>query len=172
MIKVKALILTDLQNDFLPFGMQPYSGIENQLSKINELVLDYDLVVATQLWFPATHQRFASNHPWRHPGGEVEIDGVIQPLFEMYCIQHTMGATLLQSVKQVELAAIFNRGADATKDIDSIFYDKNNHSTGLLEFLQDQNVTEFDLFGVNHLNTFGRSIAVGEEHSLKGKILM
>ena len=110
--------------------------------------------MATQLWFPATHQRFAANHPWRHPGGEIEIDGVIQPLHEYYGVQETFGAGLISDIDQSRIEQVFRRGTNPKHDIYSVFYDKKQYSTGLIEFLKQENIKEITLVGVDVEGTF------------------
>lgn len=155
---MKALIIVDLQNEFLPFGMQPVDGIVELIEEINSKAANFDRVVATQLWYPANHQRFAANHPWRHPGGEVEIDGVVQDLYEYYCVQDTFGAALISSLDQSRIDRIFYRGSQADKDSHSVFFDKKEQPTGLMDYLKSEGVDEIELMGVDREDTFQKSI--------------
>ena len=60
---MKALILIDIQNDFLPGGSLAVPGGDEVVPVANELMAGYELLVATQDWHPADHLSFASQHP-------------------------------------------------------------------------------------------------------------
>ena len=59
---MKALLLIDIQNDFLPGGALAVAGGDEIISVVNELQPHFDLVVATQDWHPQNSKSFASNH--------------------------------------------------------------------------------------------------------------
>ena len=59
---MKALLIVDLQNDFLPGGPLAVPEGDRIVPIVNELMPAYDLVVATQDWHPAEHVSFYSNH--------------------------------------------------------------------------------------------------------------
>lgn len=56
---MKALIVTDIQNDFLPGGALPVPRGDEVVPVANGLMPFYDVVVATQDWHPANHGSFA-----------------------------------------------------------------------------------------------------------------
>ena len=58
---MKALLVTDVQNDFLPGGALAVPEGDEVVPVINELMPAYDLVVATRDWHPANHGSFAAN---------------------------------------------------------------------------------------------------------------
>ncbi len=64
----RALILVDLQNDFLPGGALPVPEGDRVIPLANELQQRFDLVVATQDWHPPDHGSFAANHPRQAAG--------------------------------------------------------------------------------------------------------
>ena len=72
---MKALLLVDLQNDFLPSGALPVPEGDQVIPVANRLLPYFTLVVATQDWHPADHGSFAVNHPGRHPGEVIELEG-------------------------------------------------------------------------------------------------
>ncbi len=49
---MKALLLIDIQNDFLPTGALPVPEGDQVVSVANRLMPDFDLVIATQDWHP------------------------------------------------------------------------------------------------------------------------
>jgi nicotinamidase/pyrazinamidase len=56
---MEALVLVDLQNDFLPGGALPVPGGDEVLPVANSLLERFPLVLATQDWHPANHASFA-----------------------------------------------------------------------------------------------------------------
>ena len=60
---MKALIIVDLQNDFLPGGALPVPRGDEVIPLANELQNRFELIVATQDWHPPNHGSFAANHP-------------------------------------------------------------------------------------------------------------
>ena len=62
---MNALIIVDLQNDFLPDGALPVPHGDEVIPLANELQSHFELVVATQDWHPANHCSFkAQGGPW------------------------------------------------------------------------------------------------------------
>ena len=59
---MKALIIVDIQNDFLPNGSLSVPDGDLVIPIINKLQSKFDLVVATQDWHPKNHVSFASSH--------------------------------------------------------------------------------------------------------------
>ena len=57
-----ALILVDLQNDFMPGGTLAVAGGDTTVAAANRLMPNYDFVVATQDWHPSGHGSFAASH--------------------------------------------------------------------------------------------------------------
>jgi nicotinamidase/pyrazinamidase len=57
---MKALILVDLQNDFVEGGALAVPNGREVVALANALQHKYELVVATQDWHPAEHKSFAA----------------------------------------------------------------------------------------------------------------
>lgn len=87
----KALILVDIQNDFLPGGSLAVPNGDEVIPVANEIAWKFDLVVATYDSHPENHVSFASNHLGREVFDVVEIDGVQQILWPDHCISFTPG---------------------------------------------------------------------------------
>ncbi len=87
-----ALLINYLQNDFMSLGAQPLPEAESFIEKANNAMDKYDVVIAIQKWYPATHSMFAANHPWRKPGQEIEIDGEKVTLSIIHCVAESFGA--------------------------------------------------------------------------------
>ena len=63
MVTMNALLVVDIQNDFLPGGALAVPDGDKVIPIINRLVEHFDLILATQDWHPANHGSFAANHP-------------------------------------------------------------------------------------------------------------
>ena len=57
---MKALLLVDIQNDFLPTGALPLPEGDAVVPVANALLPHFMLAVATQDWHPANHGSFAA----------------------------------------------------------------------------------------------------------------
>ncbi|MFK8284738.1 bifunctional nicotinamidase/pyrazinamidase [Capnocytophaga canis] len=147
---MKALIIIDVQNDFMPSGTLPVAEGDQIVPFINqEMYKDYDLVVATQDWHPQNHQSFASNHEGRKPFEVINLHGIDQVLWTDHCVQDTFGASLHQDLDTHRIAAIFRKGMNPEVDSYSAFFDNNKrNNTGLHGFLKDKNITELTFCGL------------------------
>lgn len=146
---MKALILVDLQNDFCPLGALAVDGGEETIPIANELMDEFDLVVATQDWHPADHGSFAANYLWRYPGQVIELNGLPQVLWTIHCVNGTYGAEFHPALNTDKITKIFRKGTDKGIDSYSGFFDNGKRkSTGMEDYLTEQNVTEVYVMGL------------------------
>lgn len=146
---MKALILVDLQNDFLPSGALPVPKGDEVVSVANQTMAAYPLVVATQDWHPANHGSFAINHPGRKPFEMIELNGLPQVLWPAHCVQRTLGAELAPGLKISSITKVFQKGTDAGIDSYSGFFDNGHRkATGLGDWLKAQGVNAVDVMGL------------------------
>lgn len=146
---MKALIIVDVQNDFLPGGALAVPDGDKVIPVINAIQKAYDLVVATQDWHPACHQSFASQHKGKQVFDTVNLHGLPQTLWPDHCIQGTQGAALSAGLDTQHVSAIFRKGMTATVDSYSAFFD-NGHlqHTGLAAYLKSYAITEVHICGL------------------------
>jgi nicotinamidase/pyrazinamidase len=147
----QALIIVDLQPDFLPGGPLGVNEGDQIIPRVLELMPRFDLVVATQDWHPPDHGSFAATYPGRRPGSLIELDGLTQILWPVHCVQETPGAQLVPELRarEHELAAVFRKGTDPTIDSYSGFFDNaKRKSTGLHEWLREHGVTAVSVCGL------------------------
>ena len=83
------LLLIDLQNDFLPGGALAVPGGNQVISVANELMRDFDIVIASQDWHPSNHGSFVSQHPERKRGDTFLWKGALQVVWPNHCVQGT-----------------------------------------------------------------------------------
>jgi nicotinamidase/pyrazinamidase len=146
---MNALIIVDLQNDFLPGGALAVPHGDEVLPLANELQRRFDLVVATQDWHPPDHGSFAANHPGKKPGDRVMLDGIEQILWPVHCVQETHGAEFAASFDTSRIAHVFHKGTDPQIDSYSTFFDNaHRRETGLADYLKERSIRNIYLMGL------------------------
>ncbi|HEX8506217.1 MAG TPA: bifunctional nicotinamidase/pyrazinamidase [Hymenobacter sp.] len=146
---MKALLLIDIQNDFLPGGRLAVPEGDAILAVVNALQPHFDLVVATQDWHPEGHQSFASSHAGRTQFEQIDLHGLPQVLWPDHCTQASAGAELAPALDTARVEAIFRKGTNPEIDSYSAFFDNGHRkSTGLADYLRGRGVTEVYLAGL------------------------
>lgn len=126
----KALILVDIQNDFIG-GSLAVPNAETIIPVINKLLekVDWDLVVATKDWHPAYHKSFASQHDGKNAFDVIDLNGVEQVLWPNHCIQGSIGAQLNDELHVEFIDEYVVKGTNPEIDSYSGFFD-NGHPPG------------------------------------------
>ena len=146
---MNALLLIDIQNDFLPGGRLAVPAGDAIIPLANALQPQFDLVVATQDWHPAGHQSFASSHAGRAPFDQIDLHGLPQVLWPDHCTQASAGAALASSLDTKRIEAIFRKGTNVEIDSYSAFFDNGHRkSTGLADYLRGRGVTDVFVAGL------------------------
>lgn len=146
---MNALVLVDLQNDFLPGGALPVSDGDAVLPLANALQPLFDVVVATQDWHPPEHVSFAVNHPGKRVGETIGVDGRPQILWPVHCVENTSGAALSAKLETRGIARVFRKGTDRRVDSYSALFDAAHvHDTGLAAYLRQRGVNDVYLCGL------------------------
>lgn len=146
---MKALLLIDIQNDFIPGGSLAVPEGDKIIEICNSLQTKFEVVVATQDWHPANHKSFARNHPGKKPFEVIDLNGLEQVLWPDHCVQGSEGAEFSKQLHMQKVEAIFRKGTDAEIDSYSGFYD-NGHlrTTALADYLRGKKVTEVYIAGL------------------------
>jgi nicotinamidase/pyrazinamidase len=145
----RALILVDLQHDFMPGGALPVANGNDVIPVANRIQPYFDLVVASQDWHPANHGSFASSHPGYQIGQVIDLAGLSQILWPAHCLQNTYGAELVKRLHTRHIAKIFYKGTDPHIDSYSAFFDNaHRRSTGLADYLHEHEIIDVYLMGV------------------------
>ncbi|MCC5936632.1 MAG: bifunctional nicotinamidase/pyrazinamidase [Lunatimonas sp.] len=146
---MQALIIVDVQYDFLPGGALAVRDGDKVIPVINSIQPKFDLIVATQDWHPADHGSFAANHPGTHPGEVIKLSGVDQVLWPVHCVQGSEGAGFHRDLDQSRWTKVFQKGTNRMVDSYSGFYDNNRMGdTGLAGFLKQERVNEVFVVGL------------------------
>ena len=150
-----ALIVVDVQLDFLPGGALAVLGGERILAPVAALMASgrFRDVIATQDWHPPDHVSFASQHPKRKPYEPIELYGREQVLWPDHCVAGSRGASLHPALPWDRARAIVRKGMDRTVDSYSGFrnnYDANGErpSTGLAGYLRELGITRVYVCGL------------------------
>ncbi|RYD22074.1 MAG: bifunctional nicotinamidase/pyrazinamidase [Verrucomicrobiaceae bacterium] len=144
-----ALLLIDVQNDFLPGGALAVPGGDEIIPLVNALIPQFELIVATQDWHPADHGSFAANHPGKNVFELADLNGLPQVLWPVHCVQNAGGALFAPGLETRSITKVFPKGTDASIDSYSGFFDNGKRGdTGLAGWLKDQGVTELTLCGL------------------------
>lgn len=150
-----ALIVVDVQPDFMPRGTLPVTGGDEVVAPISDLLRRdlFHTVVATQDWHPSDHISFASSHSGRTAFESIDLYGHEQLLWPDHCVQGTPGAELHPALLQTPLSAIIRKGQ--ARDIDSYSGFRDNHGpiperqeTGLAGLLRSRRVRRVVVCGL------------------------
>jgi nicotinamidase/pyrazinamidase len=146
---MRALIIVDVQNDFVPGGALPTRNGDEVVPIINRIQPGFDLVVATQDWHPRAHGSFASNHRGRRPGEVIDLHGIDQVLWPDHCVQNSSGAELHPALDTERIDAIIRKGTDPEIDSYSGFFDNGRRkATGLSGYLREKGTTAIYVTGL------------------------
>jgi len=146
---VRALLLVDLQLDFMPGGALAVRDGDTTVAVANALMPRFAHVACTQDWHPADHGSFASQHPGRKPGEVVDLHGLQQVLWPDHCVQDTAGARFHPDLRLPADAIVFAKGQDRTVDSYSGFFDNGRrNATGLGDALRARGVRDLAVLGL------------------------
>lgn len=150
MIKT-ALILIDLQNDFLPGGaLAVHEGdlVIPVANKLIEFARKQDwFVLATQDWHPVNHGSFAVNTPGAKIYDQGKLDGLPQVWWPVHCVQGSHGAKLAQELLIPDI--IIQKGMHPNIDSYSGFFDNAHRAkTELNALLKKHHVQKLVVMGI------------------------
>lgn len=147
---MKALLVVDMQNDFMPGGALPVSQGNEIIPVINEIVhYPFDLVVATKDWHPADHACFYTNHAGKKAGDHINLGGLDQILWPEHCLQGTSGAEFAPGWDTTQVNKVIHKGTNPFIDSYSAFFDNGHRqSTELENYLREKGVNEVFIAGV------------------------
>ncbi len=150
-----ALLVVDVQHDFLPGGALAVPDGDQILAPLTQLMSSgtFSLIVATQDWHPRQHISFASNHRSKNPMDRIMLYGHEQTLWPDHCIQGTHGAELHPAADWTKVAAIIRKAMDpATDSYSAIRNNWNPHGirppTGLAGYLKNRRIEHVFVCGL------------------------
>mgnify|MGYP000010883457 FL=1 len=144
-----ALIVVDVQNDFLPGGALPVPEGDAVIGPINQLIRAASTVVLTADWHPAEHQSFAASHPDRHPFDVIDMPYGKQVLWPAHCVAGSKGAAFAEKLNAVEADLILRKGTCAGRDSYSAFLEADRQTrTGLAGWLTERGIRKVVICGL------------------------
>jgi nicotinamidase/pyrazinamidase len=146
---MRALVLVDLQYDFMPGGALAVARGDETVPIAQRLMPKFDVVVATQDWHPRDHKSFAANNPGTEVGQMTTLGGLPQVLWPVHCVQGSHGAELHEGLERSRITAVFRKGIDPDVDSYSGFFDNgHNKATGLHEWLHAKKISRLYVLGL------------------------
>jgi nicotinamidase/pyrazinamidase len=125
----EALLIVDVQNDFLPGGALAVPDGDQVIDRINALAADprFAVVIATRDWHPPDHDSFeAQGGPWPE-----------------HCVRDTPGAQLSDRLDRAHIDAVVDKGTERGAEGYSGF-----ETEELLELLRLEHVTAVTIVGL------------------------
>ena len=144
-----ALIVIDMQLDFLPGGALAVAEGDAILPGINALATSFSHVILTQDWHPRRHISFASTHGKQPFTDSIETPYGTQHLWPDHCVQGTPGAELHPGLDLPHAELILRKGFREEIDSYSAFTENDGKTpTGLAGYLRERGLTRLYFVGV------------------------
>lgn len=144
-----ALLVVDVQNDFLPGGSLAVTDGDQVVPVINQLAKNFINVVMTQDWHPAGHASFASSHAGKKPFETADLAYGKQVLWPDHCVQDTDGAALSKNLSIPQAGLIIRKGHHKDIDSYSAFTEADGKTTtGLAGYLKARKLRRLFVAGL------------------------
>ena len=144
-----ALLVIDVQPDFMPGGALAVPDGDAVVPVINRLLERMPHAIATQDWHPPGHASFASTHTGRRPFETIELAYGAQTLWPDHCIQGSAGAALHPDLDLRRVELILRKGFRPGIDSYSAFRENDRAAlTGLESYLRERGITRVFLAGL------------------------
>lgn len=136
-----ALLVVDVQNDFLPGGALAVARGDEILPLVNRIAARFAIVVLTQDWHPAGHTSFASSHPGKRPFQKMRMPYGEQVLWPDHCVQGSAGAAFAAGLDIPHAQLVIRKGHQRRVDSYSAFLEADRKTkTGLDGYLNSRGV--------------------------------
>lgn len=136
-----ALLVVDVQNDFLPGGALAVARGDEIVPLVNRIAARFAVVVLTQDWHPAGHASFASSHPGKRPFQTMRMPYGEQVLWPDHCIQGSAGAAFAAGLDIPHAQLVIRKGHHRKVDSYSAFLEADRRTrTGLDGYLKSRGV--------------------------------
>jgi nicotinamidase/pyrazinamidase len=143
-----ALLVIDVQNDFMPGGNLAVPDGDAIVPLINTIARKFDHVILTQDWHPHQHISFATTHN-QQPFEVIEVHYGPQTLWPEHVIQHTEGAAFHPALHIPHAELILRKGFRRHIDSYSAFLENDHRTpTGLAGYLRERNLQRLFLCGL------------------------
>lgn len=166
-----ALIIVDMQNDFMEFGSLPVTDGSKTVPVVNELRKTYkwDMIALTSDWHPQDHMSFQVNNPGSKLYAPFEIErlgGITQVMWPVHCVQGTEGSQWHKDLVTEETDFIVRKGDN--KDIEMYSgFGTEKHPTPLYEQLKSEGITQVVCVGLAYDYCVGSTAFDAAKHGFK-----
>jgi nicotinamidase/pyrazinamidase len=152
-----ALLVVDVQYDFLPVGALAVPRGDEVVEPITGLVPRFETVILTQDFHPPGHVSFASTHGGKQPYQAIDLPGGPQALWPDHCVAGTRGADVHQQLRTPTLdrhvSLVLRKGTRRDVDSYSAFRENTDArgrraSTGLGEWLMARGIERVFVVGL------------------------
>lgn len=144
-----ALLVIDVQNDFIPGGQLPVAEGDLIVPLINRLARQFSQVIIAQDWHPPGHASFASRHPGKQPFDVIQLPYGEQTLWPEHCVQGTSGAGFHPDLDLPHAQLIIRKGCNPEIDSYSAFLEADRRTTtGLSGYLKERGVDTIYMVGL------------------------
>ena len=144
-----ALIIVDVQNDFLPGGALAVNDGDKVIPVINRIQEKFEFIVATQDWHPSNHGSFAANHKGKKVGETIILNNLQQILWPTHCVEGSLGAAFHQGLNHNNWRKVFKKGTNPKVDSYSGFFDNGRkEQTGLGDYLKSKKIEKVFVTGL------------------------
>ncbi|WP_438298720.1 bifunctional nicotinamidase/pyrazinamidase [Pseudomonas sp. NMS19W] len=144
-----ALLVIDVQNDFIPGGQLAVPEGDLIVPLINRLAEQFKQVVIAQDWHPAGHASFASSHPGRQPYEVIQLPYGEQTLWPDHCTQGSRGADFHSGLNLPHAQLIIRKGCNPDIDSYSAFLEADRATTtGLAGYLKERGIDTVYMVGL------------------------
>jgi nicotinamidase/pyrazinamidase len=149
MLSTDALLVIDMQIDFLPGGALEVKDGDAIIPGINALAANFEHVVLTQDWHPQGHISFASTHGLQPFTDTIEAPYGTQTLWPDHCLQGSPGAELHPDLDIPHTELILRKGFRMGIDSYSAFTENDGVTpTGLAGYLRERGLKRLFLTGL------------------------
>ena len=143
------LIVTDVQNSFMPGGALAVPGGDEIVPIVNALARRFANVILTQDWHPPAHGSFASTHAGSRPFDTIAMDYGAQILWPDHCVQGSEGARLHRDLDIPHAQLVLRKGYHPGVDSYSAFIEADGVTrTGLASYLRERGIDSIYLCGL------------------------
>ncbi|GAB7529584.1 bifunctional nicotinamidase/pyrazinamidase [Pseudomonas sp. 3A(2025)] len=144
-----ALLVIDMQYDFMPGGALAVTDGDALVPLINRLGQQFSRVIITQDWHPAGHISFASSHPGHEPFQSIPLPYGPQTLWPVHCVQGSHGAQLHDDLDLPHAQLILRKGCNPHIDSYSAFLEADRTTpTGLTGYLREHGIDTLYVVGL------------------------
>lgn len=148
-----ALIVVDMQYDFLPGGALAVEDGDAVIPGINSLIEKFHEsnlpIIQTQDWHTPDHSSFASAHEGKQPYDTYEAPGIGPVLWPDHCVQGEKGSQFHENLQTTYTEAIIRKGYRSHIDSYSGFLENDHETeTGLDGYLKSRGINRIFVCGL------------------------